>query len=555
MSEDGKNCLYPTYLAPNKQGIAAKKCMEPIAKFNTYPATIRAWFVTYEEARGKLERAVDKTDLESDAEKDKANRGLRKRKHLSSEDEGDKNPTKVGKSQLVSQKGNSLDLPTFTFSPLPGERENFRKTNEGSVPCLATTISHSSDKNYNLPSTSTESQSINAQTKDNGLDFDCTRSDITKSQKSFTVSSTPPSSGTSKTMTALSPLSSRLSLNVTQPGSNNSKKKSNQGNRQSPNVFQPSSSSNNKESVSQPSSNSSKKELNRSSRSSLNVSKSSISTKEKQSNQGKVRSDTGVVGKLQKSAKKHSDISTHKNRKENKERIKKATADKSQRPVLGIADTNEKLERSNSFTSSLLLERGKSPSNSISSALPTNKNDGNNTHTDNFEEMDPRATSSPRGHDLASDSSYEDYAKDSDYEPHSNDDSISHKSLDFVDEVSQSPAIEPINLSGQETINETTDKTTVSKPAEQIDKLTPIQIMKLQYEKISRLEKAYTKLQTTVEEIRQLLLNRTEVLHHPKGLPSLPFPTLEIAKTAEDLTNKNCSIKDYILYNRDLFRF
>jgi hypothetical protein len=44
MSEDGENCLYPTYLAPKKQAIATKECMEPTAKFNTYPATIRAWF-------------------------------------------------------------------------------------------------------------------------------------------------------------------------------------------------------------------------------------------------------------------------------------------------------------------------------------------------------------------------------------------------------------------------------------------------------------------------------------------------------------------------------
>lgn len=44
INEDGENCFYPTYLAPQKQSIAAKKCMEPTAKFNTYPATIRAWF-------------------------------------------------------------------------------------------------------------------------------------------------------------------------------------------------------------------------------------------------------------------------------------------------------------------------------------------------------------------------------------------------------------------------------------------------------------------------------------------------------------------------------
>jgi hypothetical protein len=77
--------------------------------------------VTYEEARRKLERAVEKTDLESDADRDKANRGFRKRKQLTdlscSEDEGDENPTKVGKSQPASQKGISLTLPTFTFSP------------------------------------------------------------------------------------------------------------------------------------------------------------------------------------------------------------------------------------------------------------------------------------------------------------------------------------------------------------------------------------------------------------------------------------------------------
>lgn len=81
--------------------------------------------MTYEEARRKLERAVDKTDLESDADRDKANRGFRKRKHFAdlswSEDEDDKNPTKLRKSQPASQKGNSLVLPIFTFSPLPEE--------------------------------------------------------------------------------------------------------------------------------------------------------------------------------------------------------------------------------------------------------------------------------------------------------------------------------------------------------------------------------------------------------------------------------------------------
>lgn len=41
MSEEGENCVYSTYLTPKKQG---KKCMKSTAKFNTYSATIRAWF-------------------------------------------------------------------------------------------------------------------------------------------------------------------------------------------------------------------------------------------------------------------------------------------------------------------------------------------------------------------------------------------------------------------------------------------------------------------------------------------------------------------------------
>lgn len=83
--------------------------------------------------------------------------------------------------------------------------ENSRKTSECSTSCLAATVSHASDKGYNLLSVSTESQSINAQTKENGsLDFGSTRSDIIKSQKSFTVISTLLPHDPSKTMTGMS---------------------------------------------------------------------------------------------------------------------------------------------------------------------------------------------------------------------------------------------------------------------------------------------------------------------------------------------------------------
>jgi len=88
------------------------------------------FLITYEEARRKLERAVEKTDLESDADRDKANRGIRKRKHFAdddlswSENEGDKHPIKMRKSQATSQKDN-LVLPTFTFLPLSEETGNY----------------------------------------------------------------------------------------------------------------------------------------------------------------------------------------------------------------------------------------------------------------------------------------------------------------------------------------------------------------------------------------------------------------------------------------------
>lgn len=85
--------------------------------------------MTYEEARRKLERAVEKTDIESDIDRNKASRRFRKRKIFdsSSENETDGNPTKARKSQPISQTGNtstSFTLPTFNFSSLLGETGN-----------------------------------------------------------------------------------------------------------------------------------------------------------------------------------------------------------------------------------------------------------------------------------------------------------------------------------------------------------------------------------------------------------------------------------------------
>ncbi|XP_018305720.1 uncharacterized protein [Mycetomoellerius zeteki] len=152
--------------------------------------------------------------------------------------------------------------------------------------------------------------------------------------------------------------------------------------------------------------------------------------------------------------------------------MEKATTDKSQRSVLEIADINEKVENNNVLMLNP-LESVRSPSNYNSNDFLITAKGGNNICT-NFEKTDPRATSFPREHDITSDSFSEDDTKDLDHS-HELSDSTSSKSIETA--------------------------TTSTMCAKQIDKLSPIQVMKLQYEKLCVIEKTNTKLQTTVEEV------------------------------------------------------
>lgn len=61
--------------------------LEANSKFTSYPSTIRYWFATYPEARARLDRATNYTDIESADEK--ASRAMRKKKQI--EDTSDEN--------------------------------------------------------------------------------------------------------------------------------------------------------------------------------------------------------------------------------------------------------------------------------------------------------------------------------------------------------------------------------------------------------------------------------------------------------------------------------
>lgn len=61
------------------------------------------------------------------------------------------------------------------------------------------------------------------------------------------------------------------------------------------------------------------------------------------------------------------------------------------------------------------------------------------------------------------------------------------------------------------------------------------------------LEKKINAQEQTLEEIRQLLVNRTEVLTKPKNFPQLPLQTVADAETAEEKIRSDDSIKDFVV--------
>ncbi|XP_039301709.1 uncharacterized protein LOC120356902 isoform X1 [Solenopsis invicta] len=67
------------------------------------------------------------------------------------------------------------------------------------------------------------------------------------------------------------------------------------------------------------------------------------------------------------------------------------------------------------------------------------------------------------------------------------------------------------------------------------------------YEKTKKIEQRQTNLENNIEEIKQLLLSRTETLTHPKDLPKLPLQAYADSKHLEEKINREESQKDYVI--------
>ncbi|XP_071579045.1 uncharacterized protein [Temnothorax nylanderi] len=74
-----------------------------------------------------------------------------------------------------------------------------------------------------------------------------------------------------------------------------------------------------------------------------------------------------------------------------------------------------------------------------------------------------------------------------------------------------------------------------------------IALLKQMYEKTRKIERRQTNLENNIEEIKQLLLSRTETLTHPKDLPKLPLQAYADSKHLEEKINREESQKDYVI--------
>ncbi|XP_067204870.1 uncharacterized protein [Linepithema humile] len=67
------------------------------------------------------------------------------------------------------------------------------------------------------------------------------------------------------------------------------------------------------------------------------------------------------------------------------------------------------------------------------------------------------------------------------------------------------------------------------------------------YEKITKIEQKQANIENNIEEIKQLVLSKTETLTHPKDLPKLPLQTYADSKYLEEKISQNEARKDYII--------
>lgn len=67
------------------------------------------------------------------------------------------------------------------------------------------------------------------------------------------------------------------------------------------------------------------------------------------------------------------------------------------------------------------------------------------------------------------------------------------------------------------------------------------------YEKTNKIEQRQTNMKNDIEEIKQLLLSRTETLTHPKDLPKLPLQTYADSRHLEEKINREETQRDYVV--------
>ncbi|KMQ86088.1 hypothetical protein RF55_15037 [Lasius niger] len=74
-----------------------------------------------------------------------------------------------------------------------------------------------------------------------------------------------------------------------------------------------------------------------------------------------------------------------------------------------------------------------------------------------------------------------------------------------------------------------------------------ITLLKQMYEKTKKIEQRQTNMKNDIEEIKQLLLSRTETLTHPKDLPKLPLQTYADSRHLEEKINREKTQRDYVI--------
>lgn len=67
------------------------------------------------------------------------------------------------------------------------------------------------------------------------------------------------------------------------------------------------------------------------------------------------------------------------------------------------------------------------------------------------------------------------------------------------------------------------------------------------YEKIVKIEQRQENIANNIEEIKQLVVSKTEPLTHPRDLPKLPLQSYSDSILLEEKINREETKKDYVV--------